>query len=388
MLRAEMRKTTFLIFTISLLLIGCALHQHRAAVKKQMLSIYEISERLFGFVRDSKSFFAEENDAEIKDLLTKLSTNFHKVDKISGVQHEEPGFDVVLKVNIDALSDVKRRFEEGNKDYSFWKLKSLTGNCVACHARFGLGSEFIGKVPEVDPNDVPARIARAEFLFASRQYEIAGDELFNITAILKPNGKSVYNALSLLKLWLVVEVRAQEHYQQAADKLTSLLTSDALAQSDKEVAVSWIKELEFLATLGDRSAAHPLREANWFLSMNPGESLDDDLAHMVTSLHVTAILHRYLDQPISSENRRKAIYLLASAYYHIPIDLFDTARELYFEQLIREFPETEEARHGFALYKDWLEFSRTGSGGTNFDDADLEKLKELKTLAFGKVSES
>ena len=95
------------------------------------------------------------------------------------------------------------------------------------------------------------------------------------------------------------------------------------------------------------------------------------------------MLHSALEKPLSQKERGRASCLLAEAYSHMPISMFDGVRELYLETCIREFPETQEARTAFAIYKDNLESISSGSGGVNIEGEQKKRMIELKNLAFG-----
>ena len=48
------------------------------------------------------------------------------------------------------------------------------------------------------------------------------------------------------------------------------------------------------------------------------------------------------------------------------------------------FPNTPEAQKAFVMYQEYIEFMNSGSGGVHLEREDMERLRELRHLAFGK----
>ena len=110
-------------------------------------------------------------------------------------------------------------------------------------------------------------------------------------------------------------------------------------------------------------------------------SIESDELTLVQTLRATTLLHGYLEGDRTSAERQTPTYLLALAYSHLPISVFDGFRELYLEQCIREFPGTTEAQAALKIYKQNLEIENSGSGGLHLDDESKAKLDELTKLA-------
>ena len=56
--------------------------------------------------------------------------------------------------------------------------------------------------------------------------------------------------------------------------------------------------------------------------------------------------------------------------------------EVFLEECIRKFPGTEEAKASFRVYKDTMQREFTGSSGTKLPAEELQKMEELKELAY------
>ena len=74
------------------------------------------------------------------------------------------------------------------------------------------------------------------------------------------------------------------------------------------------------------------------------------------------------------------------AYTKLPQFFVDDLPGLFLEQCIREFPNTEDARRAFKLYREVTILEYTGSSGTRVPDDVKLHLDELQALAYGVAS--
>ena len=112
------------------------------------------------------------------------------------------------------------------------------------------------------------------------------------------------------------------------------------------------------------------------------EFFEDDF-DLPQTLRATALLHAFIArQDISAEEKREATYLLGLAYSHVNMRFLEPLRDLYFEQCVREFPKTREARECFEMLKDEIEFQSSGSGGVHITDRDTARLETLQKIAY------
>jgi hypothetical protein len=92
-------------------------------------------------------------------------------------------------------------------------------------------------------------------------------------------------------------------------------------------------------------------------------------------------LHEHLSRGLAPAERKQALFLLASAYYHIPIVTFEPQQELYLEMVIREYPHTYQAERSFQMYQERAAEVAAGSGGVHLEPEVTQKLAELSELA-------
>lgn len=378
-----MAKNTKITLVILLFGLACGQRPEPQSVREAMQNAYQDTKDLYGYLWTPGAFSNPENKQRIQVLLERLSSDFHNVKNVGAEMEREPGFQVSLATHRSLLSDVERQFRAGNIDYSAWKLRGLTASCIGCHSRQRVFVDFLGDMPSISDSSVESQQAQAEFLFASRQFEASRDKLVDLATLVGKSESGGSIAFDALKLWLVIEVRVRSRFAKAAYDLSSI-TKDLTALEPYEAAfLKWKEDLNSLAKT-HRADRISVKEAERLLiPVLKNELLKIDEQHLVTTLAATAVLHQFLETPRTAQERRKAVYLLALAYGHIPISALELFEEFYLEQCIREFPETQEARTAYIHLEDLLEQRNSGSSGIHMDEKDLKRLGTLRRLAFG-----
>ncbi|MBL7661465.1 hypothetical protein JNK13_01815 [bacterium] len=375
-------------------------HAAPTTLQGEMRDVYAVARKLYPYVWSPDAFLDQKNTAKISALLEQLSNDFHKVEIAAPLTMFEPGFRVTLQTHREMIKDIRDSFAKGDKEYANWKLRGLTANCVACHSRYEVPVDFVGKLPVQLGQDFEAQMAQAEFLFATRQFDQASESLITLAVGEAKAVETSHHALQAIKLWLVIQVRVKNTYTSAAEKLTQFLLAAQLTSDDRKLVERWIVDLNNFAGISARGAN--LERARTLLKPVAGQQLlTIDEENLIKTLYASSLLHQELliDRAVKASagklqpgnadlrSRRQATYLLALAYFHLPIKTFDAFRELYLEQTIREFPHTREAERAFLMYQSYLEFQYSGSAGLNLDAKSQRRLQELRNLAFGNPSE-
>ena len=401
---------------IGLFAPGCTREEAEPNVAVEMRDAYAASSSLYGYVWSPKQFNDPKNHKAILGLIDSLLGDFHRVELAAPLPMFEPGFRLTLATHQQMLNDIRSRFERGDTDYANWRLRSLSMNCVSCHSRYQVPTDFIGATPPIEEATFEAEYARAQFLFATRQFDAAKDELLRLATTQSAVSTGVSDAFRALKLWLVIEVRVKEEFRPAAAALEPIIAKLPADSDYREALEAWHGELLNLATLppvSGESASSLLAAAEKLLEDHNVESTErEDGLKMVARLRASALLHRALLQIPSPDpkvapaepkggskkagskkgaavsedpqtTKRRATFLLGVSYVRLPVDAFETFQELYLEQTIREFPGTQEAQSSYLLYQSAIEEQSSGSSGLHLDPEQVKKLRELRNLAFG-----
>ncbi|MCB0325940.1 MAG: hypothetical protein KDD69_20325, partial [Bdellovibrionales bacterium] len=133
-------------------------------MRVRMRQAYGEAANLFHYVWAPELFKDPTHEAEILGSLDRLIERFHDVDAVSDELKAEPGFQVTLLTHKNYLRDTRDRFAAGNKEYANWRLRALTANCIACHSRYEVSTDFLGDAPIPEENTFQGRLAAAEFL--------------------------------------------------------------------------------------------------------------------------------------------------------------------------------------------------------------------------------
>ncbi len=350
-------------------------------VRQDMNEVYESTRRIYAKLWDREQFLAKNSEQSIQSDLDRLSKGFHSVERDVPIEQFEPGFRVVLQAQQELLGDAASRFRDGKKDYVMWRLRGMTGNCVACHSRVGVPVDFAGADPGSGRGTAEQVLGRGEFLTATRQFEKARGHLLGVVRGTDGINYDSETKLEALKLYLVSSVRVKSDFSQAAADLEGLISKGQIDPLHVDLVKGWSVQLR---ELGKYETMKPLAASRFLLKpVMKSSSEDEDVSYLVRTLNATRLLHAHLLTPLSQVEHRQAQFLLAAAYYHLPIRQFDVLRGMLLEQAIRENPRTAEARSAFEMYKALTELNATGSIGLNLEKEDIERINELRRIAFG-----
>ena len=375
----------FFILLISTLLSCSQLERKdRTNIKSDMRDAYVATAELYTYVWSTRDFEDDRNHQAISSTLKRLAEDFHNVEKRTPVDAFEPGFRITLEVSQSLLKDALQRFQEGKKDYANWRLRSLSANCISCHSRYEVKSDFIGTKPLVRERSIESRKAEADFLFATRQFDKASAGYFRLARSSAELPSAASHMRDALKSWLAVEIRVLSRAANAKTQLTNFAKNYQLAPREESLVRGWIADLEALAkkeiTLNSLGQTEKLLEPIFRQTQ-----MQANERSLVRVLHSTSFLHQFLLKKPRLEERRRATYLLAMGYRHLPIPMFDVFKEFYLEQCIREFPLSKEAQRAYRAYYELIVQLNSGSAGTNLTPEYRTKLKMLKRLAFGET---
>ena len=328
------------------------------------------------FLADQDKFTEDDNTDEIHEQLVALRRDFHSLERMPTHYRSQPGFQESVKNVAELLDDASRRFDEGRKEYAWWRLQRLPTDCFSCHATYKVSSQY-SNTAMIDESLNP--LERARFLMATRQFAEAKKTL--IAALEDPSYR-LYDD-QILRSLLLIETRITKDPMESLAMFRAILKSDKLPLDDAHTVERWLKGLEAW------SKAPPLREANKLASgerlIRSGATRGIDFAQDdVALLRGTALVHESLEAGnLSESQRRKAIYLLGFAYSHLAHFFTEGWDELYLEKCIEEFPNTQEAKWAYDVYSDKVMDEFTGSGGSNIPAEVKLHLEDLRKKAYG-----
>lgn len=373
----------FLATASGLVALGCAERtKPEPNLQSDMRDVYRSARELFGYVWSPSSFYAESSERRISSLLDSLQENFHRAELDAPIEVFEPGFRVTLLAQKNLLADASNRFKEGKKEYANWQLRGMASNCISCHSRYQAPVNFVGELPPIEDMSPEGRLASAEFLFATRQFDKASESLFRSAERMAAVPSLGAFQIRALKMWLVIEVRTKDRPLDSAQRLESYLNSNRIPEGYGATFGRWVSDLKQLGS-APAVTSDPLREADTLLRpLGDDSTIQSEEQHLVLTLKATALLHDYLQRSLSTDERRRGTFLLGVAYSHLPISLFTSFGPYYLEMTIRDFPHSNEALRAFELFERALMDDLGASGGGNLAPDQLKLLQELRKLAY------
>ncbi|MDZ4787142.1 MAG: hypothetical protein SGJ02_13805 [bacterium] len=346
-------------------------------VKDSMRGIYSSYKDLQPFILSRNVFFDKKNQPKILELVTSLQSGFHTIDKVDKKFHSEPGFATNILIVHETLTQVIKDLRRGSTEYDLRLLKGITQNCSTCHSTYNPDLNFHDTLPK-ELQENPA--AKAQFLMATRQFQEAEKAFLTAAKINKDTGDSLKN----LRQWLVIQTRINDQPDDALTKLQEFQKNNKVLYSyENEEIEDWIKSLK--SWKNDSLKLSAFAKAK-ILLRTPLSSPEPIYAsvHAVDLLRASGMLHRGLsDRSIKGIERGESFYMLGYIYSKLPLFFIDELPEIYFEQCIRENPNSEVARSAHAIYKDLIILNYTGSGGTHVPGDQLAKVDDLYRIAFG-----
>lgn len=350
-------------------------------VKAQMHRAFAAYKELQRYLLSEEQFTKPENEETISKLLSDMRGGFRTVGAVPNIYRDEPGFESTLTVINDMLDDAINRFNEGKRGYAFWRLRKSSTYCVTCHTRYEVKVDFYPGESELSGLN---EFQRAEYYLASRQFEKARSSYLAIAQ----SGDQRFERDDALRRILMIDTRVHPDPDRTIADFQKLQSNGKFSPAENEEISWWLKSLlrwknESKGTLAPVAHAERL--------IQQGISSYDPLGGRmgeVELLRATALLHQALDQgkKLKPESRRQALYLLGVAYTKLPQFFVDDLPGLFLEQCIREFPNTEDARRAFKLYREVTILEYTGSSGTRVPDDVKLHLDELQALAYGVAS--
>jgi hypothetical protein len=355
-------------------------HAQPPSVKVEMRNVLEAYRKLQPFALRRDAFLDPKNEVEIGDLLSKLSNSFHGAESLNSRFTADPGFVTTLKIANEMLDDARNRFAEGKKGYALWRIRTASNYCVTCHTRFEIKADLS------EANSAPPGMnafEQGEFYLASRQLSNAK------TAFLAATQDPALGLVrgEALRKWLVLYVRVSPDPTAAIEALSKVLAGTLLQKSEREEVEGWIESLKrWQASLRNQKGKAPaLTEAEGLIrqGLRDGDALSGRKGS-VELLRATALLHKALEEgSIKEVDRSRALYSLGLAYSELPLFFVNELPELFLEQAIRDFPNTNEARRSFLLYQQIVSLGYMGSGGMRLPDDVQLTMRELHDLAYG-----
>lgn len=372
-----MKTHKIIILTVASLALPIAL-SGAEEVQSSMQKLLQPLRTLQPYLADEDKFTDSDNADKIEAQIKALRANFHTIETIPSRYKSQPGFLDNVKNVAELLDDADRRFGEGKTEYAWWRLQRLPTDCFSCHATYKVSSQYSNSAM-IDESLTP--LERARFLLATRQFAEAKTTL---VTVLHDPAYRMYDDQALRSL-LLVETRISKDPKESIALFKDILATTQLPTDDSDTVKRWIKGLESWSKTKPIPEAERLARGEQLIRLGATRGIEfqqDDVA----LLRGTALVHEGLESGKLTENqRRKALYLLGFAYNHLSQFFTEGWGELYLEKCIEEFPNSQEAKWAYNIYRGKVMDDFTGSGGSNIPDEVKLHLEDLRKKAYGET---
>ncbi len=335
----------------------------------------------------SQAFADPRNASRIEEHLTALRENAR------GLQHfgklHTPGFAISAAAMRDHVQETKRVFSSGNREYARWMLIETMAGCISCHSQLP-GTNLPLAVDPTSLEGTP--LERADFLFATRQFDAALGLYTQIIADFRPAASAATlnddePAETALRRKLAIFLRVRRDPAGAATSLEHDRANVLLPPSLREAIGEWIVELR---RPGLSPAFAPATATREELETYAHSILKEDLrgVHLFATpsrtasyLMLSGVLYEALSHSHEDLSPAEILHWLATCDRMLNRDFFFSMSDLYLQECIHRAPHTPIAAACFDDFLQSTELAWTGSRGTDIPEDVAALLRKLKALA-------
>lgn len=349
-----------------------------AAPAQQMNEAFEALVRLLPFLINEKDFVDTEKHAEVSGSLRKLQGAFTKV------RHQdllkEDIFSPSYKLVSESLAEASKAFDDGHKDYAFWRLKEVTTFCIDCHTRIPkeVTSSYQNSGLYLKKELFKDTYSRAIAALVVRRYNDA-TAAFRQTiqeGIIKKDHTRTTQALKNL---VIIDAKILRNLSNLKLELTSYSKKDIPAQNKSKIK-AWLAEI------------NAIQQSKWFKESYQDDEIqiifnelkllrqsreaieENDIKILVSSGHLSQ--YSFLNPKTSLAPEIN--FWLGWSEKQLKRENFFSTGNNFFKQCIRKYPKHPIAKDCLSELKESIEFDFTGSGGTNVPKEVKDELMSLE----------
>jgi hypothetical protein len=274
------------------------------------------------------------------------------------------------------ITQSTRTFQEGKKEISRRMLKATPGLCLNCHMQ----DDAHAKIFRVNPNNMGSSLAMAEFYQITRRPKEALakiDQFFSEKKMHTPAevGQALENELKIMLFnrfaWDKIELRLQDHlkYRVPTKEIRSQVSGWLEGVKKAKTAFSaHLRRVQDIPIALEKSLG--TKEPSLGLVASPLEE--------VIYFKLRSELFYLLNGNPKEEDLPEIFYWLSYSERALSYDYFYSLADTYLKACIEHWPKSVMAKKCYEEYEDFVEFSFTGSSGTEIPSDIAAELKALK----------
>lgn len=348
----------------------------------QMNRAFNALSDLIPYVTNRSQFMEKKNAPVIKAKISELQKAFKDAKHDSLIKEDifAPSYAVIN----ESINDSLVAFNQGDKDFSHWRLKEITTHCLDCHTRLPENhtSSFQNGELQIDKSkfDNTYNLGLAQLIV--RRYVDAKESF--IKTIDEKMIKKEYTDLSLpFKQVLLIEAKVLKNTNNLIKFLESYSKRNELPEEIKTSIQKWLnrahawKKEEVLV-----SGIKNEKQLSLFLKNKvvPTKKYDLEEGHDVDLLIISGLLSNYLFENPTSLQAPEISYWLGRSEKYLKRDNFFGSGDRFLKQCIKKYPKNPIAKDCLLEYKESVEFDFTGSSGTNIPKDVEKELRDYEAL--------
>ena len=353
-----------------------------AAPTQQMNEALEALVRLLPFLVNENDFADAKKQAEVSASLRKLQGAFTKVRHQDLLKEDifSPSYELVS----ESLSEASKAFDNGQKDYAYWRLKEVTTFCIDCHTRipkevtssYQNSGLFLKKELFKDTyNRALAALIVRRYTDATAAFRQTIQE-----GIIKKDHSRTPLALKNL---VIIDAKILRNLNNLKAELTSYSKKE-LPPLIKTQIQNWLAEI------------NSIQQSKWFkedYQENEVELIFKELKEL--RLGRTSIEKNDIKILVSSGQLAQYSFLYPKTNFAAEINFwlgwsekqlkrenFFSTGNNFFKQCIRKYPKHPIAKECLSELKESIEFDFTGSSGTNIPKEIKNELLKLENQIY------
>lgn len=354
-----------------------------AGIETQMRTSFAGLMALQPYLASPSQFADAKNQEAIAKHVEALSKVQHAFPK--AMAQEEPGLAAISKLFARYLEDTQKRWDAGDREYARYRLRTVTGLCLGCHAQERAESDFVDVHQQVEALKL-SPLEKADTLAATRQFDLAMQAYLEV---LKETPKTEMDYLDFLRAarqTLSLTVRVKQDPQATSELLSTLSRRHDLPPFMVEYLNGWKSDVS--QWLKDSfkpkkaTVSQLISKAQALVQQSGGtKTLLPDERQEIPFLRASGYLHEALRKEPTAALRGEALYLLGVCYSELQDAALWDIDTLYLEACVRENPHSAVAQKCLRRLSDRIYLGYTGSRGTQLPAEEVERLAELRALA-------
>jgi hypothetical protein len=350
-----------------------------AGPRAEMHRVFEAVAHLLPLGLDEKAWADPANRASIQKWLDQLATRTLALERHA--ERRDIGFRNLSRSLSADVQETRDRFRSGRYDESRFFMLTLTGNCVACHARLSSARDFPMAerlTAEIDFESLSAH-EQTQILIATRRFSDALD-VWETTFAGSELTPGQLDLGGYLLDYLTVAVRVMDDPKRARATLVKLDKRPDMPRYLHRHLVSWIAALDVVD--GMKETDDPLGMSRRLVLDGAGQTgIPMGREETLYDLVASGLLLQFIDANEASQVEiAEAFYLLGLVESRTIDSYWVPQAEFHLEAAIRLAPDAPFAVQAYAILEEYVIVGYGGASGNDLPADVWAKLNELRTL--------